>query len=419
MTLTRQVLIDDLQRHAFAASGEGTRRVGAEVELIPVDAATRRPALIRAPSGDNAPGSLPVLQALGRRLGWEEVFSPKAGVPEFHAPDGGRVTFEPGGQIEYSAAPAGSLTELLASLGYTVGLIRDSLADAGIDTLTVGVEPLNPIDDIPLQLSGDRYRRMDAHFASIGPHGARMMRQTASIQLCVDRGPRPLARWHLLNALTPYLVATFANSPIYDGAATGHQSTRRGIWGALDPARTGLPVGASSDNPVEAYTDFALGAASLFSPRPEPPFPAFGERLQDLATTLDDWRTHLTTLFPEVRPRGYFEVRSCDALPPSWYPAPLVILTGLVYGPDDGRQAMEIAGAPDAALLSRAGRCGLDDPNLAASCLELAELGISECARLGHDFVSPQILQAAADYVEHYTRRRRSPAHDVLTPAVA
>jgi glutamate--cysteine ligase len=56
---------------------------------------------------------------------------------------------------------------------------------------------------------------------------------------------------------------------------------------------------------------------------------------------------HLTTLFPEVRPRGYFEVRSCDALPPEWYAAPLAFIAGLAYGPDRGRTAWEIAGAPD------------------------------------------------------------------------
>ncbi|MFN8572927.1 MAG: glutamate-cysteine ligase family protein [Gemmatimonadaceae bacterium] len=419
MTLTRPTLIDDLRRHAFAPSGSGTRRVGAEVELIPVDAATRRPASIHHTAADTAPATLPVLERLSRCHGWTEVHSPKAGVPEFHTPDGGRITFEPGGQIEFSAPPAASLTTLLDSLGRTVGLIRDALGNAGIDTLSVGVEPLNAIEDVPLQLSADRYRRMDAHFAHIGPHGARMMRQTASIQLCVDNGPSPTERWRLLNALTPYLVATFANSAVYEGTPTGHQSTRRGIWGALDPARTGLPIGAPDVHVAEVYADFALGAASLFAPNTEPPFPAFGARLREGDLTLADWHTHLTTLFPEVRPRGYFEVRSCDALPPAWYAAPLVMVTGLVYGPDGGRSAMEIAGSPDPALLARAGRCGVDDPQLAARSLQLAELGIAECAQLGPAFASDEVLETATAYFQRFTRRHRSPSHDVLTPALA
>ena len=32
--------------------------------------------------------------------------------------------------------------------------------------------------------------------------------------------------------------------------------------------------------------------------------------------TLDDWRLHLTTLFPEVRLKGYIELRSADSQPP-------------------------------------------------------------------------------------------------------
>jgi glutamate--cysteine ligase len=33
--------------------------------------------------------------------------------------------------------------------------------------------------------------------------------------------------------------------------------------------------------------------------------------------TLDDWRLHLTTLFPEVRLKGYIELRSADSQPPA------------------------------------------------------------------------------------------------------
>src|SRR5690606_4883745 len=119
------------------------------------------------------------------------------------------------------------------------------------------------------------------------------------------------------------------NSPVYRGAATGHRSIRRFIWGTLDPARTGLPWDA--ERPVESYADFALDASALLGPAETPPFPSFGTWWESGEADLDDWRTHLTTLFPEVRPRGYFEVRSIDALEPDGYVAPLVFLVGLTY----------------------------------------------------------------------------------------
>ncbi|MEP7344701.1 MAG: glutamate-cysteine ligase family protein [Gemmatimonadaceae bacterium] len=406
-------LIADLREHAFAAA-EGQRRVGAEVELIAVDAETRRPAPIEARAGSTERATLDVLRAHGQGEGWREERSAKSGVPEFCTPDGGRITFEPGGQIEFSAAPVRSLTRLGKTLGTVVPALRAALADAGIDTLTMGLDPVNRVEDVAMQLPGDRYARMARHYASIGTEGARMMRQTASIQVCIDSGTEPLDRWRLLNALSPYVVAIFANSPIYDGETTGYQSTRRRIWGALDPARTGaFADGGGGGDAIRRYADFACGAAAILLGDNHPPFASFGE-WAERGVTLDTWHEHLTTLFPEVRPRGYFEVRSCDALPPEWYVAPLTFIAGLAYGPDGGRTALEIAGPPDAEALDRAGRCGLYDPALADRAAQLYSLALRECASLGDAFVNDETLDRAREYFDRFTRLRRSPASELL-----
>ncbi len=407
-------LVDDLRRHAFAAGT--SRRVGAEVEMIPVHMETRRPALIEPRVGSDERATLPALRAHGQAHGWCEVQSAKAGVPEFCTPDGGRITFEPGGQIEFSAAPVASLTQLVKTLGTVVPALRAALADAGIDTLTIGLDPVNRIEDVAMQLSADRYTRMARHFASIGAEGARMMRQTASIQVCIDSGPDPLERWRLLNALSPYLVAIFANSPMYAGEATGYRSTRRRIWGALDPARTGVDSGEG--DVVQRYADFACGADAILLGEEHPPFVPFGDWAARGAGR-DAWHAHLTTLFPEVRPRGYFEVRSCDALPPEYYAAPLTLVAGLAYGPDRGRMALEIAGSPDAATLTSAGRFGLDDRGLAARASQLAALALHECESLGETFVDEETLDRARDFFDRLTRARRSPASEVLAPVGA
>lgn len=405
-----EALLAQLRRDAFGPGLPAERPlVGAEVEVIPLDSGSGRIAAID--DGDR-PSTLPLLRDAGQRIGWRELRSSKAGVPELHLPHGGRITFEPGGQIEYSAPPRPSVSALAADLREVVERIREAVQPAGIDLETAGIDPTNTIDDVPLQLTAPRYRRMDAHFATIGPYGARMMRQTASIQICLDAGPQPLARWRLLNALAPYLVAIFANSPVYAGAPSGHRSVRRFIWGALDPARTGLPWDAA--RPVEAYADFALSAAALLGTADEPPFPTFGEWWTTENATLDDWRAHLTTLFPEVRPRGYFEVRSIDALEPAAYAVPLVFLTSLVLHPAVAERAAELAGAPDSALLERAGRCGLTDPMLARSARELVRLAMRGAELLGPAVVAPDDLRAAQEWFERYTLRSLSPADDRL-----
>ena len=53
-------------------------------------------------------------------------------------------------------------------------------------------------------------------------------------------------------------------------------------------------------------------------------------RLASDAADADDLAVHLTTLFPPVRPRGWFEVRYLDAQPWRWWPVPMAVLTALL-----------------------------------------------------------------------------------------
>jgi glutamate--cysteine ligase len=239
-----------------------------------------------------------------------------------------------------------------------------------------------------------------------------MMRQTASVQICLDAGDDPLARWRLLNALTPFLVALFANSPVYAGQATGHASLRRFIWGALDPARTGIVWDPT--RPVEAYGDFAMNAAALLADADAPPFPRFGELVARGAADAAAWRDHLTTLFPEVRPRGYFEVRSMDALPPDAYAAPLVLLAGLVYAPEAARDAASLLPPPDAEFLERAGRHGLTDHTLAAVAADLAGLALHGAESLGT--VAESDLETARAFLARRFNQRAAPAGAAARP---
>lgn len=118
-----------------------------------------------------------------------------------------------------------------------------------------------------------------------------MMRRTASTQICLDwwSGAVGLEQWRLLNLAGPFLAAAFARS-------TGPES-RLATWLEVDPERTAFDGRLlAGDDPVAAYSDFALGAAVLGEP--------------------GDIPQHLTMLFPPVRPRGtYLETRFLDAQP--------------------------------------------------------------------------------------------------------
>jgi glutamate--cysteine ligase len=396
-------LYADLRDRVFPAAGAPSR-IGAEVEIIPVAADTGRP----LPLEGGQLSTLEILRRAGDPLGWRERRSAKANVPEIELPDGGRITFEPGGQIEISSAPNVSVTGLAARLREIVSAIAGA-APSNVRLLSVGIDPQTAVDEVAPQLDAARYRRMLAHFDRIGPSGARMMRQTASIQVCVDGGENPTLTWRLLNALAPFMVAIFANSSRYAGIDTGFKSYRRHIWATLDPRRTGV-LGFGTD-PIEEYLDFALGAPAFLMPEVNGAAATFGHWFSRGIASESDWCAHLTTLFPEVRPRGYFELRSADVVAPEWYAVPLVFVAGLVYHAPTMAAAAELI-APDRGLLARSGRCGLTDPTLGATSIELCDLALEGAAALGDAFVARHDLAEASEFFDLYTRRGRSPADD-------
>lgn len=417
-TLSRGALAADLETGAFAAPPRASltpRRIGAETELIPVETATGRRCPIEG-EGGGAPATLPFLCRFGQRQGWAETRTAK-GTPCFGLPGGGTLTFEPGGQLEYSAPPCPSASVLLGFLRSTVLPLRAAAAGEGITLLAAGIDPFNSIDDAPLLLRTRRYQRMADYLATRGPMGARMMRQTAAFQVALDLDDEPWQRWRVLNAAAPYVVAIFANSPVYAGEDTGSPSARARVWRALDPARTGLPW--SEFAPVDTYLDFALAAPALLLPTIDGEYLPFEVWMRRGGATAEDWHDHLTTLFPEVRPRGHFELRSADAVAPEWYAAPLALAVGIAYDPRALPAAVDLLGAPDPALLERASREGLRDPMIARTAVDLARIALEGCEALGPGYFHPADLEQARAFFDRYTWRGRCPADEVGTAEAA
>jgi glutamate--cysteine ligase len=415
-SLTRAGLATQLAENTFAGPVSGSltpRRLGVEVEFIPVESLGGR----RCPiEGEVGPATLPFLRRYGLRQGWHEGCTPK-GTPCFSLPVGGSITFEPGGQLEYNSPPCRSASALLALLRTVVLPLRAAAVGEGIDLLAVGIDPINPAEAAPLLIHAKRYARMAEYLGRRGPAGARMMRQTAAFQVSLDFDDEPWLRWRVLNAATPYVTAIFANSPIYAGERTDHQSTRAHVWRALDPTRTGIPY--DERNPVGAYLEFALAAPAILYPAIDGEYRPFGEWLARANPTPDEWQDHLSTLFPEVRPRGHLELRSADSIAPHWYAAPLALTAGILYDPAALRAAADLLGPPDLGLLERAGRCGLHDPAIARMAVDLFEVALQGCRGLGPRYFHPSDLEQATAFFERYTHRGRSPADDMLEAAIA
>jgi glutamate--cysteine ligase len=415
-----QRLRDGLHARCFSPAAE-SRFIGAEVELLALDVEMQRP--VPLSGGDRA--LTPSLRRHGARRGWRELTS--NGLTKFEVPGRALVSFEPGGQLEISSVACASPAELVTILSDVVRPMRTELLDAGIALHSLGIDPLNDAHDVPLQLHVDRYERMTEYFDRIGPFGIRMMRQTGAIQVSLDRGSRPGSRWRMLNDLAPYLIAIFANSPRYRGEDTGHRSYRAHCWRQLDITRTGvIPVGgdaaehpsdSSSDSssdpasdPASDYATFALAAHDMMRADERGEYRPFSWWLEQQP---DDagWDSHLTTLFPEVRARGHFEVRSCDAVPVEWYAAPIVVLFGLVYDEHAAREAAVLA-AESRVLLRAAGEAGLADAALARTARDLFQLGLQGARRLDTTESNASVIETCEEFYRRFTARDACPGDD-------
>jgi glutamate--cysteine ligase len=387
------MLLDDVRQRLFAPTrSSNPYAIGLELELIPVHQSTRARALA---ADDTRTSTSEVLSRLGRSERWREQSIDKD-PPSWNLEDGARISFEPGGQIEISTAPKATASAVIDSTQRLAAMLRDAMSNAGIELLARGVDPYNDVDAVPLQLHRDRYTGMTRYFDSIGPSGVRMMRQTAALQMNLERGENPKSRWRLLNSLAPIVVALFANSREYAGRSTEWASYRAQLWRTLDPTRTGIVYDETGH--VERYLTFALDAIAMRRISDGLSYRAFREWIREPGVSREDWLFHLSTLFPEVRPKEFFEVRSADTIEPNDLAAPVVFVTGLVYDEESALHAAALIGAPSEGLLERAGRLGLADPELRRIVLRLTALALDGARRLGADYLRPSHLATADHY---------------------
>jgi glutamate--cysteine ligase len=335
-------------------------------------------------------------------------------------PYGSLVTYEPGGQLELSSAPAPDVSAVCSRLAADLAVARTALAEVGLGLVGQGVDPVR----IPsMQVHGPRYSAMRRYFAAEGESGEAMMTSTAAIQVCLDAGrddAQVARRWHLANALLPVLLATFANSPFRSGRPTGWRSTRYAVWSAIDPGRTRMPRGA---DPVEAWARYALAARVMLirtevGPWVADPGITFAEWMSSETPypppTEDDFAYHLTTLFPPVRPRGWFEIRYLDQLPDGLWQAAAAVTTALIEDEVAGDRALD-AVEPVAALTPVAMRSAVSDPRLHRAAERCLEAATDALPRLG----AADLVEAVEGFRERFTSRGRCPADDLLEQPVS
>lgn len=393
---------------AASATSGVVGAVGIEVELIPV----RPPA--EPPDAD----SDAVLDAIVAR-----------------SDAAGRFTFEPGGQLEYSGPVCATLAGAVDDVESTITRVREQASAAGLELRARGLAPWFDPDQIGLRRATPRYREMDRYFTRVGPWGRWMMRLSASQQVNLDFGgpDETEGRWRTANALTPLLVAVFANSPavLPDGSAVA--AGRWWVWRRTDATRTGRPGqmagsrAAHPAGPVPPWTEylaFALAAPVMFDAamRPvtldgqeAPRFTDWWHAAGDTGPTEADWRAHLGTLFPDVRPRRWMEIRAVDVPEQAWWSVPPALLAALVY---DARAAAaveeELSGLSDSrsALCDRAIRTGLGDGDLRAAAERIFALAEEAMGRFPGEWFGARARETVGEFRERFVETGRTQADE-------
>ncbi len=341
---------------------------------------------------------------------------------------GSHVTLEPGAQIEIATPPRRSIAELETDLRTHLHELQRALGPTA-HLLRTGFTPVQPVADIPFVPKG-RYAVMQRYLQRTGELAHSMMKGTTSAQYAVDFASEEDCgrKLYVTHALSPLVTALTANSPLAGGAPTGDLSRRARAWLQTDPARTRLPAWLVKDFSFGAYLDWALDVPMMFLRRDDRWFPARGRSfahwlehgIDGRRPSMDDFDLHLTSVFPDVRLKGFLEIRGADngsladvlGLGAFW--------KGLLY--DDQAleaaagigHALEAAGDRDA-LLELAITAGLSGRwggrrlrSWVALLLEAAESGLCRQGARGPGevaYLAPLQERAA---------RGRSPAEDVL-----
>ncbi len=218
--------------------------------------------------------------------------------------EGMYITFEPGGQLEFSSPPLGA--DEMDKFDILLDII-DRTVKGVKKTASVNYIPVPYMKDrgkAPMLLQAKRYHDLHTLLGSISDRGREMMKGTAAIHLHVS-----LINFDELLRIWAFMCALSREEDF----AMGEQ--RRDIWDRTDPSRCGLRCTKSdeiftSDILFEKLICFALRALELNSGipfgsiRPRPPF--------------EDFLVHFTTIFTDVRlnTKGMtLELRTLDSRP--------------------------------------------------------------------------------------------------------
>ncbi|XP_019088298.1 PREDICTED: glutamate--cysteine ligase, chloroplastic isoform X3 [Camelina sativa] len=332
--LTKEDLI------AYFASGCKPKemwRIGTEHEKFGFEIKTLRPIEFEQITA--------LLNGIAERYDWDKVMENeriiglKQGIKS--------ISLEYGGQLELSGAPLETLHQICDELNSHLHQVKNVAEEMEIGFLGLGYEPKCSLEDIPV-VPKQRFYFVADHLARSSLSGPDVFFRTCTVQVNLDYSSEAdmIRKFRASLALQPVVTAMFANSPFSNGKPNGFLSVRSHIYIDSDKSRTGmLPFVFDDSFGFERYVEYALDLPMLFLIRNKIYLNSGGMTFREFLSgknshlsneqpTIDDWETHIGTIWPEVRLKRYLEMRGADGGPLGMLYALPAFWVGLLYDED-------------------------------------------------------------------------------------
>jgi glutamate--cysteine ligase len=254
--------------------------------------------------------------------------------------DGASISLEPGGQYELSGKNIKTIHDTYEETKRHFDELREISAKFNVINLALGFDPLWKREEMNW-MPKERYKIMRAYMPAKGNLGLDMMTRTATIQVNLDYKDEAdmVKKMRVAQAIQPIATALFANSPFSEGKPNGYLSYRSHIWDDTDPDRCGfLPFIFDNDFGFEHWTDYLLDVPMYFIYRDGKYIPSqnitfrhFIEGKLKIQPLMQDWETHVSTIFPDVRLKKFIEMRGADASCCNHISALSAFWVGLLY----------------------------------------------------------------------------------------
>jgi len=318
---------------AFFEKGDKyTRSLGFELEHVILHKGTHEPVRYSEPGGVRE-----VLERLAPA--YDTVMRDGDDIVGLARP-GEAITIEPAAQLEISAGPFATVTDIeRAYLGFRHRL--DPILDEfGLETPMLGYNPSAKAGELEL-IPKYRYECMTKFLGAQAYEGICMMRGTASLQISIDfrHEVDAMRKLRLAQVLAPVLALMCDNSPKFEGEERTRQLVRTAVWAGMNQDRVGtIPGSLSPDFTFADYADYILSRQAILVPDAEAPEgwryvgdQTFDEIYAHREMTNAEIEHALSMVWPDARLKNFVEIRPADAMPFEYCLAYAVLVRSLFY----------------------------------------------------------------------------------------